>query len=257
MMLLTCYNQLDKSEIEEGNMFCFLTSLPYTEETEELNPANGFLDDLKRCISLPCSALYISGYPDDGEENDESAEVFLQDLKNAGIEIKSISVLDSRNPGKAEELVAASGLIILDGGHVPSQNRFINSINLRQLLRNYKGVVLGVSAGSVNSADTVYAFPVRDGEAVDSDYQRYLPGLALTKINILPHYADYKDETLDGMRFIEDIVLPDSMGRAVYALQDGSYLFTDSEHVEIRGEAYEIKDGTIRQIASDGEVVLL
>jgi dipeptidase E len=238
-------------------MFCFLTSLPYTEETEELNPANGFLDALKRCITLPCSALYISGYPDDGEENDESAEVFMQDLTNAGIKIESISVLDSRNPGDAEALVAASGLIILDGGHVPSQNRFINSIGLRKLLQDYHGVVLGVSAGSVNSAETVYAFPVRDGEAVDLNYQRRLPGLALTKINILPHYADYKDETLDGMRFIEDIVLPDSMGRAVYALQDGSYLFTDSEHVEIRGEAYEIKDGTIRQIASDGEAVLL
>ena len=206
---------------------------------------------------MPCSALYLSGYPDDGEENDESAEVFMQDLINAGIKIESISVLDRRNPGDAEALVTASGLIILDGGHVTSQNCFINFIGLRQLLRDYKGVVLGVSAGSVNSADTVYAFPVRDGEAVDPDYQRRLPGLALTKINILPHYADYKDETLDGMRFIEDIVFPDSMGRAVYALQDGSYLFTDSEHVEIRGEAYEIKDGTIRPIASDGEAVLL
>ncbi len=67
-----------------------------------MNPANGFLDELKRCITLPCSALYISGYPDDGEENDESAEVFMQDLTNAGIKIESVSVLDSRNPGDAE-----------------------------------------------------------------------------------------------------------------------------------------------------------
>ena len=48
-----------------------------------------------------------------------------------------------------------------------------------------------------------------------------------------------------------------TLTRAFYALQDGSYLFTDTEHEEIRGEAYEIKDGRIRKISSSGDVVLL
>ena len=139
----------------ELTKFCFLTSLPYTEDSGELNPANGFLDELKRCITLPCRMLYNSGYPDDGKDNDESAEEFMQGLKNTGIKTETARVLDSRNPGKAKELVSASDLIILDGGHVPSQNRFINSISLRRLLQDYEGILIGVSAGSVNCADTV------------------------------------------------------------------------------------------------------
>ena len=38
---------------------------------------------------------------------------------------------------------------------------------------------------------------------------------------------------------------------------DGSYLLIQDGREELRGEAYEIKDGSIRQISSDGEVVLL
>ena len=42
---------------------------------------------------------------------------------------------------------------LLRNGYVPSQNRFIHSVGLRKLLQAYGGVVLGTSAGSVNSAD--------------------------------------------------------------------------------------------------------
>ena len=46
-------------------------------------------------------------------------------------------------------------LIILAGGHVPTQNRYFQEINLKSLLKNYQGVILGISAGTMNSAETV------------------------------------------------------------------------------------------------------
>jgi hypothetical protein len=66
-----------------------------------------------------------------------------------------------------------------------------------------------------------------------------------------------KDDVLDGMRLYEDITFPDSMGRTFYAIPDGSYLLIQNGREELRGEAFEIKNGSIRQISSDGEIILL
>jgi hypothetical protein len=109
----------------------------------------------------------------------------------------------------------------------------------------------------MNCARTVYAQPEMPGEATDPSYQRFIPGLGLTDCNILPHYNAVRDDVLDGMRLMEDITYPDSMGRTFYAIVDGSYLFQTQSggkvRAEIRGEAYRIRDGRIEQISRPGE----
>ncbi len=67
-----------------------------------------------------------------------------------------------------------------------------------KLKRKITEVVLGISAGTMNSADIVYAQPELEGESIDSAYQRFLRGLDLTKCMIIPHYQDIKDQILDG-----------------------------------------------------------
>ena len=79
----------------------------------------------------------------------------------------------------------------------------------------------------------------------------------LTKTMLLPHYQNVKDNVLDGMRLFEDITLPDSVGKTFYAIPDGSYLLIKDGKEELRGEAYEIQNGSIKQISSNGEIVLL
>ena len=116
---------------------------------------------------------------------------------------------------------------------------------------------MGISAGSMNSADVVYAQPELEGEVIDAGYQRFLTGLDLTKTMILPHYQMIKDNILDGMRIIEDITYPDSQGRKFYALTDGSYLYIDNGQEEICGEAYLIADGKTAQISALGETAAI
>ena len=145
----------------------------------------------------------------------------------------------------------------MSGGHVPTQNRFFHKIGLKALIADYDGIIIGISAGSMNSAKVVYAQPEYEGEAIDPEYQRFLPGLGLTNTMLLPHFQELKDEILDGMRLFEDITFADSIGRTFYAIPDGSYLFIDGEREELRGEAYMIRDGRMTQIASDGEMTLL
>ena len=166
-------------------------------------------------------------------------------------------MLDDRNRRNAAALVLSSNFLILSGGHVPTQNRFFREIGLRELLSGFDGLVMGISAGSMNSADLVYAQPELDGEATDPQYQRFLPGLGLTKTMLLPHYQMVREDMLDGLRVFEDITYPDSIGRRFYALVDGSYLLVRDGTETLCGEAYRIADGKCAQISAEGETVAL
>ena len=166
-------------------------------------------------------------------------------------------MLDGRNASRAKELVKSANIIFLEGGHVPTQNRFFASINLRRLLNDFDGVLIGFSAGSMNSAETVYAMPEENGEAVDPSYERFLPGLGLTKTMLIPHFSYYRREKLDGLRILKDILLPDSMGKEFICIEDGSYLLIESGREVMYGKAYLAKDGAISELSEDGESVML
>ena len=238
-------------------MISFLTSQLNPEDRGELNPANGFIEELRRRLPAPLRVLDICSHPDAWEITDFYAGITRGYFEDAGFPVERYLTLDSRNEDRAAELIQSSNLIILDGGHVPTQNRFFQRIGLRDLMKGYTGVIIGISAGSMNAADLVYAQPEEEGEAADPDYQRFLPGLGLTKVNLLPHYQRVKDDVLDGLRLFEDITFQDSRGRTFYAIPDGSYLFVADGRTELRGEAYRIRDGRMEQISRDGQAVSL
>ena len=238
-------------------MICFLTSRTDAPETGELNPANSFIDELSKCFPEHCRALTICSDPDDYDTTDYYSSLTRTGFEDAGFHFESFTILDGRNEELAEELIHESDLLILSGGHVPTQNRFFQKIGLRELIKDFDGIVIGISAGSMNSADVVYARAELEGEAIDPSYQKYFEGLCLTKTMLLPHHQDVRDVILDGLRLFEDITCSDSYGKTFYSIPDGSYLYIDSSKEELRGEAYMIKDGVMKQISSDGETVVL
>ena len=114
---------------------------------------------------------------------------------------------------------------------------------------------MGISAGTMNCAELVYAQPEMPGEASDPSFRRFIQGLGLTDCNILPHYQAVKDDYVDGLRLMEDITYPDSFGHRFYAIPDGSYFLQTEDRREIRGEAYLISEGSIRKICGAGETI--
>ena len=222
-------------------MTCFFTSCG-------LCPANGLVDELKRVLKSPCTALYICSDPEDWSKTDLYGGINRKLFEDAGFMFSRFQILDGRNEGDAPALVSGAELIILAGGHVPTQNGFFAKIGLRELLAGFKGVIMGISAGTMNSAETVYAHPEREGEAVSKEYRRFLPGLGLTESMVLPHYQLIKDDVLDGLRLFEDIAYPDSIGRCFYVLPDGSYILSRDRQEELRGEAWLLRDGVLRKI---------
>ena len=238
-------------------MICFLTSSHNIEGRPDLNPANGFASELLKAVPQPCRGLAICSDPNNYERTDFYCGSVQEGFEVSGVTFSDYQILDGRNQGQAAELVRNADLIILMGGHVPTQNRFFTQIQLRTLLKGCDGVIVGISAGSMNSADVVYAQPELEGEAVSPEYQKFLSGLGLTKIMILPHYQKNKDDVVDGLRIYEDIAFPDSMGRKFYVLPDGSYLYVHNGREELRGEAWLIENGFMHKISEEGDVVAL
>lgn len=238
-------------------MIYFLTSSPCVAGSPALNPVNDFVNELKKALPEPCSALFICSDPDQPSLAYGFAEDMRDSFAQIGVTFTETAVLERENQDQCGELLANAGLIFLVGGHVPTQNAFFQEIGLRERLRGWDGVVVGVSAGSMNAAGVVYAQPEEPGEAVDPDYQRWLTGLGLTKRSIIPHYNQDKDWFLDGMRLYEDITCADSMGHRFYVLVDGSYILGRDGREELRGEAYLIEDGVLTRISREGGIIQL
>lgn len=237
-------------------MILYITSSPCIDGAERaiLNPQNGFIARLKADLPSCPRCLFIASSPDDHQLTCHFGAHMFSAFADAGIPFSAYQVLDGENAHDAEDLIAQSDFIILAGGHVPTQNRFFSELGLGELLQDYEGVVMGISAGSMNCAEMVYAQPEMAGETLDPNYRRWLPGLGLTKINVLPHYQKVKDDIIDGQRLFEDVTYYDSYGHTFFALPDGSYFYCHDGEISLLGRAYRLRNGILELISLDEEI---
>ena len=240
-------------------MILYLTGSPTRFGQDHFTEDNGFLSDVKASLDTvapgrPPRVLLVSAAPDDRGFTDSVLQGMSNCIHRSGIATKSIVMLDRRNAADAPALVAWADWIVLCGGHVPTQNRFLHELELKTLLQDFPGVVMGCSAGSMNCAGRVYSHPELPGEATDPHYQRYLEGLGLTEINLIPHYEQVRYARVDGLRLFEDVVLPDSWGHRFYSFRDGGYVKIAHGHSILHGEAFEITRGAMRHVSEENNV---
>lgn len=238
-------------------MKLFLTSSPcspYPQEDGQVlygySRDNGFLEKLTEGWKPGYRCLMIASDPEAFVHNDKMRGEFEGFFQISGIPVSGLTVCDRRNQNQIKRLLEENQILILAGGHVPTQNSFFAEIGLKTLIRGFEGTVMGISAGTMNCAETVYAQPELPGESTDPGYRRFLPGLGLTRLQVLPHYQEVKDHLLDGKRLFEDITFGDSRGHTFLALPDGSYVLSEDGRETLYGEAYEIHDGTMRNICA-------
>lgn len=238
-------------------MTLFITSSPFIDGAPRaiLSNANEFVDRI--CAALPRNprVVFVCSNPDDHEGTCEFAAITTAAFAEVGVHFSSYQVLDGSNAAHAYGMIAHSDFVVLSGGHVPTQNSFFRKIRLRHILHKFQGVVLGISAGSMNMADEVYVQPEEDGESIDPNYKRFAPGLGLTQVNICPHYQKVRDRILDGKRLFEDITYGDSLGREFFALPDNSYFYQDDTGLLLCGNAWRIRNGILELLTVDGEVL--
>lgn len=241
-------------------MILFMTSSPCDNRVPSgvdlpciLDGRNGFVQRLRECWKPDSRLVVVCSDPCNDPLNDEMHDTFRRVFPYHGLTISASAMLDGRTASDAARLITLSDVVLLGGGHVPTQNEFFARIGLARLLKDYTGLVIGISAGSMNCPGVVYAQPELPGESVDPAYRRFLPGLDLSRVQILPHYQMVRDNLLDGKRLFEDITFGDSYGRSFYALVDGSYVLRTGDDYTLYGEGYLIRDGRIAQICREGE----
>lgn len=238
-------------------MILYLTSSPTGDldgkyRVDGIDNRNGFLDRLKKCWKNPSRCLMITAFPEDIEASEEMTAFFQQAVTKSGLQTSAFDLWDDRTEDTSAEALHSYDVIFLGGGHVPTQNAFFKRLDLRHKIQDYRGIIIGISAGSMNCAEVVYAQPELPGEATDPDYERFITGLKLTDINILPHYQIVKNSVKDGKKLFEDISMPDSQGHYFLTIPDGSYVEIVGNDRNIYGEAWMIHNGRMWQICENG-----
>ena len=239
----------------------FLTSSPFKFTFENgtfknigLDKANNLEENLKKYWKNDGKILFITSDPKNKEKNLSIIDSIKEALSKTSLTFQSIDLCDGSNP---EQDLKNYDIIFLGGGHVPTQNKFFENINLKEKIKDFEGLIIGISAGSMNCPDIVYAQPELEGEAIDPNYKRFLKGLNLTKIQILPHYYLIKDDKLDGKRIIEDITYEDSINNCFYVIPDGSYIIQTTKEIYLFGEGYTIKNKKMEKICNNDESKLI
>lgn len=231
-----------------------LTSSPFTED-REFNDVNGFKNTLKKFWGEEPNVLYIASFPNEYEITDEYYNAFKNAFLNAGFKFGSINLLDYRNIKDFDSLFSLANVIMLPGGHTPTEIEFFNELNLKDKLKKFDGLLIGSSAGSMNMANVVYCPPELEGEAIDPNFKKYFPGLGLTNINILPHHSEYKDAIVDGKNVYKEIVIKDSLEHEFFSYSDGTYIVVSNGKSTLYGEAFLIKDEVVTKISNNNDIV--
>jgi peptidase E len=237
------------------NKSIFLTSSPNgprRRSSKGLDPSNGFVRKLQKRWKKDSRVLIISSDPSNHAQSRGMAIHYSTSLRLGGMSLSCLDIWDYHTPQRDP---LDYDCIFLSGGPTFIQGMYFEEIQLKEKLERYEGMIIGVSAGSMNSAAEVYAQPEFPGNTSDPEYKRFYPGLGMTDVSIIPHYQEIKNDRLDGMRLFEDITYPDSYGHRFYCFNDGTYLLIEDGNETICGEAYMIEDGKISRICSDNETL--
>ena len=103
---------------------------PFTEK-------NGFLEQFRNACPKKPWVLLITATPDEKEKNQEMQDYFTRVFAASQMEIKAMKLLERETAGQLEEWLDVSDVVILGGGHVPTQNQFFRQIGLREKIQDF------------------------------------------------------------------------------------------------------------------------
>lgn len=235
-------------------MAIILTSLLKTHYYDEngnriaipLEDENGILQTIKKFLPHADGLILVANDPVDFEDNDAKINVVAQSFDKTGIAFKRATVLDERNKDEAADIIGEADLIILSGGKCWRQKKFFDEIGLKRLLTNHKGVIIGVSAGSMNLCNTIANFPE---EEKDLDDPRWFDGMGFFDGIIIPHFdgetATYQFECSE-INVTRDYILPMSHEKDFIGLPNGSFIVIDNGgEISYHGDVYKISKGVV------------
>ncbi len=189
---------------------------------------------LKKDIKNNDTIVFIATTFDDYEKNDLYYNNLIKHFKNIDITFNKAYLIDNRvDKDLAKDYILKSNIIFLMGGDTKKQIDSVKEYDLFEILKSKEGIILGVSAGSMNQSSRV---------VYKNDYNNYViedyEGLGYIDINIYPHLdfnnIDYLKEVFEVSNYTKTVALPND-----------SFIRIENNNIDFVGEYYIIQNSKI------------
>ena len=208
----------------------FFSGFPERRFTDEI------AKELREILADRKSLVFISAWPDQYKRNDEDSEGMHNMFAIENMPFSSFSVIDERTElDTSKRQVETASCLFLMGGNATMQMDLIKRKGLFDKIKAFKGVILGVSAGSMNM-----------GNPVVDIYESLVPyeGFAFAHITIKAHYPIGDPNLMQSTNIV-------SMEMPVTLMKDESAIFIIDDQIKIVGEIYRLNRGEITPFKAD------
>ncbi len=209
-----------------------------------MDNAYGFLDQLKKELVHPIRVVNVASAAKEYHMNDLFSSLTKASFEMSGFSIAKWDVIDERFTKDVKTTIRQADLVFLAGGGIQSQAELFAKIDLKNMLADYQGMIIGLSAGAINAAYEVNYV----SEDIKDTYVYRFPGLGLTKLNILPHF-DYALSHAD----ILDKLVKASMEASYVGLPDGSFVEIVNGNERFVGTYYILQNGQLETVDVENE----
>lgn len=189
---------------------------------------------LKKDIKNNYTITFIATTFDDYEKNDLYYNNLIKHFKNIDITFSKTHLIDNRvSKDLSKDYILKSNIIFLMGGDTKKQMDSVKEYDLFETLKSKEGIILGVSAGSMNQSSRV---------VYKNDYNNYViedyEGLGYIDINIYPHLdfnnINYLKEVFEVSNYTKTVALPND-----------SFIRIENNNIAFVGEYYTIQNSKI------------
>ena len=168
------------------------------------------------------------------EKTDKYFCFFLNMFQENGISFDEAYVVDGRmTVAEAQKALTEADVVWLSGGDTPVEFAYLKKYGLDTILKQHEGVVIGMSAGSINMAKSAIC-TLSCGHAKQEVYE----GLGFVDFSVEPHFVREK---------LSEELLELSKKYLIYGLCDNSIIVSKDGKVSVYGEVYYIKDGQMTE----------
>lgn len=203
----------------------------------------GFPEELAEYLRVDITEtkllLFIASSPDIPEKTDRYVHVNINWYEKIGLKFDEVKVIDNRiSVDASKELIKEASCIVLMGGNTLEQIGFVHDYHLHESIKNYNGIVCGISAGAINMG-------VKSLCSKDEDFDETIiyEGLGLVNFTIEPHFSAKRVE------FISQELYPISKLFPIYGLCDEAAIRVENDKSQVIGDVYKIEYESLERIS--------
>lgn len=199
--------------------------------------ANYFKNDMV----LYKNIVFIPANFENMEKVNGYANIDVSWFKEIGINLNGITVLnDTMTKEEMFRSIENADIIFLMGGDTLKQNDFLMKNDLKPIIKTFKKVVIGISAGAINLSNiSLCSKDEEDGIEKTITYE----GIGRINYTIEPHFD------IDNKIFLQNELYPLSEKMTIYGLPNNTGVRIINKKFEILyGDFYKISNNEVEKI---------